>query len=134
MEIRSKIKIGGKEYSIGTLKVLTGEETIKPRSVKKEFLILAEALDEPDNFPFLLKDIYEMSNNDDNIRLALSRIQIDSKFKMKEDLESYNTRLFISETIEKMLYGGLLLDGDGKKDGEEDDGKKGTKKHKVRKK
>jgi hypothetical protein len=134
MEMRSKIKIGGKEYSIGTLKVLTGEEIIKPRSVKKDFLLLAEAIDDPDSFPFLLKDIYNISNNNEDLRLGLARVQIDSKFKMKEDLESYNTRLFISETIEKMLFGGLLVEGDGKKDEDNEKGSAAKKKGGGRKK
>jgi hypothetical protein len=52
---------------------------------------------------------------------------------MKEDLEAYNTRLFVAETIEKMLYGGLLIEGDGTKDEDEGEPKK-TKKRGRKKK
>jgi len=134
MEIRNVIKIKGKNYSIATLKVLTGEETITPRKINKDFLVIAEALDEPDNFPFLLKPLFEISNNDDELRLGLARVQIDSKLNMKEDLEAYNTRLFVAETIEKMLYGGLLIEGDGKPDDDEEDRAKTTKKRGRKKK
>lgn len=133
MEIRNVIKIRGKNYSIGTLKVLTGEETITPRKINKDFLVIAEAIDEPDNFSFLLKPLFDIPNDNDDLRLGLARIQIDSKLNMKEDLEAYNTRLFVAETIEKMLYGGLLIEGDGIKDEDEDDLKK-TKKRSRRKK
>jgi hypothetical protein len=134
MELKSKIKIGGKDYSIETLKILTGNVNIKPRSVKKEFLTVAEALDEPENILFLLKNIYEIPSSNEDLRLGLARVQIDSKLNMKEDLESYNTRLFIAETIEKMLYGGLLIEGDGKKNNENDNGPKSKKKRGGRKK
>ncbi len=133
MEIRNVIKIRGKNYSIGTLKVLTGEETITPRKINKDFLVIAEAIDEPNNLPLLLKPLFDISNDNEDLRLGLARVQIDSKLNMKEDLEAYNTRLFVAETIEKMLYGGLLIEGDGIKDEDEDDPKK-TKKRSRKKK
>lgn len=119
MEIRNKIKIGKKFYAIGTLKVLTGEETIAPRKINKGFLLIAEAIDNPNNFPFLLGDIYGIMP-DEEIRLGLARVQVDSKLKMKEDLEAHNTRLFVAEAIEKLLFGDLLIEGNGVREEQEE--------------
>jgi hypothetical protein len=119
MEIRNKIKIGNKFYSIGTLKVLTGEETIKPRKINKNFLLIAEAIDDPNNFPFLLGGIYNIAHEEE-IRLGLARVQVDSKLKMKEDLEAYNTRLYVAEAIEKLLFGDLIIEGNGERDNTEE--------------
>ncbi len=134
MEIRNKIKIGNKFYSIVTLKVLTGEETIKPKKINKNFLLIAEAIEDPNNFPFLLGGIYNIAHEEE-IRLGLARIQVDSKLKMKEDLEAYNTRLFVAETIEKLLFGDLLIEGDGEREnGEERKEPKKPQKRSPRKK
>ena len=127
MEIRNKVKIGNKFFSIGTLKVLIGEETIKPKKIGNDYLLIAEAIDNPDNFLFLLAPIYEISLTDD-VRLGLTRIQIDSKLKMKEDLEVYSTRLFVAECIEKILFGDLLIEGNSQRDENGNDKDKDTSK------
>jgi hypothetical protein len=106
-----KIEISGKKFSKRTLELLSGVKNFY--DVDKNLLLLAEAIDHPYDFPFVLEDIYDM-DFDEDLRLALVRIQLDSKLHMRDDLEGEQLRLYVAETIEKMLFGELLMDGDGK--------------------
>lgn len=114
-----KIEINGRKFFKRTLEVLSGVKNFV--EVDENLLLVAEAIDNPYDFPFLLEDIYDM-DIDEDLRLALARIQIDSKLHMRSDLEKEQLRLYVSETIEKMLFGELLMDGNGhgrEKDDEE---------------
>jgi len=105
------IEIDDKKYSKRTVELLSGVRNFY--ELEPNLLLLAEVIDHPYDFPFLLEDIYDM-DFDEDVRLALVRIQIDSKLHMRTDLEGEHLRLFVAETIEKMLWGELLLEGDGK--------------------
>jgi hypothetical protein len=48
------------------------------------------------------------------------RVQIDSQLHLNEDMEKYHKRLFVSQVIEKLIYGELLLDAP-KEDEEDED-------------
>jgi hypothetical protein len=117
-----RIEIDGNKYYKRTLEVLSGVKEFY--DVDDNILLIAQAIDNPNTFPFILEDIYDM-DFDEDIRLALARIQIDSKLHMHDDLEREQKRLFVSETIENMLFGDLLLDGNGRgREKDEDDDKK----------
>jgi len=105
------IEIGDKKYSRRTLETLAGVKNFY--DVDDNLLLIGEAIDNPYDFPFLLEDIYDM-DFDEDLRLALVRIQIDSKLHMRDDLEGEQLRLYVAESIEKMLFGELLMEGDGK--------------------
>ena len=106
-----RIEIDGKKYNKHTIELLTGVKNF--HELSDNLKLIAEAIENPYDFPFVLEDIYDMDFNDD-IRLALVRIQIDSKLHMHKDLEGMQLRLYVAETIEKMLFGELLMEGNGK--------------------
>ena len=122
-----KIEIEGKKYSTRTIEILSGVRNFY--DLDANLLLLAEAIDHPYDFPFLLEDIYDM-DFDEDIRLALVRVQIDSKLHMRDDLEGEQLRLYVAETIEKMLFGDLIMEGNGK--GKEASGSKSKKKDKKK--
>lgn len=118
-----KIEINGKRYSKRTIEILSGVRNF--HDIDNNLQLLAEVIDHPYDFPFLLEDIYDM-DFDEDLRLALVRIQIDSRLHIRDDLEGEQLRLYVSETIEKMLFGELLTEGNGtgKEDNDEEDKKK----------
>lgn len=125
-----KIEIDGKKYSKRTLEILSGVKNFY--EVDGNLLLLAEAIDNPYDFPFLLEDIYDM-NFDDDLRLALARIQIDSKLRLRHDIEGEQLRVYVAETIEKILFGDLLMDGNGKGKEQDDEKEKDEEKDKEKK-
>jgi hypothetical protein len=126
-----KIEINNKKYLKRTLELISGVKNFY--DVEDNLLLIAEAVDNPYDFAFLLEDIYDM-DFDEDLRLALVRIQIDSKLHMRDDLEREQLRLYVAETIEKMLFGELLMEGDGKgRERDEDKDKKKDKKDKKKK-
>jgi hypothetical protein len=106
-----RIEIDGKKYKKRTVELLTGIKNF--HELNDNLKLLAEAIENPYDFPFVLENIYDM-DFDEDMRLALVRIQIDSKLHMNKDLEGMQLRLYVAETIEKMLYGELLMEGNGK--------------------
>jgi len=114
-----RVEIDGKKYKKRTIELLTGVKNF--HELNDNLKLLAEAIENPDDFPFVLEEIYDM-DFDDDMRLALVRIQIDSKLHMCDDLEGMQLRLYVAETIEKILFGDLLMEGNGK--GKENDTKK----------
>lgn len=90
-----------------TLQILLGKNEIE--KVEKRFKLIAEALDNPYELPSLIGEIYKLEPKED-LRLGLIRIQLDSNLRMNENLEFYQKRLYVTENIEKLLYGELLLE------------------------
>ncbi len=121
------IEIDGKKYLRRTIELLSGVKNYY--DIDYNLLLVAEAIDNPYDLPFILEDIYDM-DFDEDLRLALVRIQIDSKLHMRDDLEGEQLRLYVAETIEKMLFGELLMEGDGK--GRENGNNKSKKKSKKK--
>ena len=120
-----KIEINGKKYLKRTIELLSGVKNF--HELDDSLLLVAEAIDYPYDFPYVLEDIYDM-DFDEDLRLALARIQIDSRLNMCDDLEGQQLRLYVAETVEKMLFGELLLEGNGKgKEPSEDKPKKKSK-------
>ena len=99
------VNIKGKKYLLNTLKLLTGNKEPDTGSIPDTILIIAQAIDEPDELPYLIETIKSMKIEDmDRFRFVLFRVQIDSQLHMNEDLMSYQKRLFVSQVIEKLLY------------------------------
>ncbi|NJD77774.1 MAG: hypothetical protein FIB08_11880 [Candidatus Methanoperedens sp.] len=113
------ININNKKYSSDTLKLLTGHMELDIDKIPENLLIIAEAVDGPDKLPYFIETIMSLKIEDpEKFRLILLRVQIDSELHMSEDLQKYQKRLYVSQVIEKLLYGELFFEA-GKE--EEDD-------------
>lgn len=96
-----------KNQNAKTLQILLGKKEID--KIDKRFELIAKALDNPYELPDLIADIYRLKPEED-LRLGLIRIQLDSNLRMNENLEFYQKRLYVAESIEKLLFGELLLE------------------------
>jgi hypothetical protein len=113
--------INDKKYSIKTLGLLTGQIDVEAEKVPENILIIAQVVDDPDSLPYLLETLKYMIIEDmEKFRFVLLRIQIDSQLHLNEDMEKYHKRLFVSQVIEKLIYGELLLEA-GKDDDEDEE-------------
>jgi hypothetical protein len=112
--------IKDKKYSLETLKLLTGQPEMEIEMIPNSVLVIAEAVDGPDKLPYLLETIKSLEIDDmDKFRYVMLRVQIDSELHMNEDIEKYHKRLYVSQVIEKLLYGELFFEAG--KDEDEDD-------------
>jgi hypothetical protein len=73
-------------------------------------LLLSEVIEDPLKLPYLL-DIFYTANikNEKAFHFALLRVQVDSDLRMHEDIQKYQQRKYVAETLEKLLYGELML-------------------------
>ncbi len=116
------VNIKDKKYSLKTLELLTGQEEVDTETIQDNIFIVAEAVDEPDKLPYLIEKIKSLEIDDmDRFRFVLLRVQIDSQLHMNEDLERYQKRLYVSQVIEKLLYGELFFEEGKENDDEEDE-------------
>jgi len=114
------IIIKNKKYSLKTLGLLTGQMDVDIENIPANILIIAEVVDEPDKLPYLLEAIKSLKIDDlDKFRFVMLRVQVDSQLHMNENIEKYHKRLFVSQVIEKLIYGELLLEA-GKEEEEEE--------------
>ncbi len=115
------VNIKDKKYSVKTLGLLTGKKEVDIEKVQENVLTIAEVVDDPDRLPYLLETIKSMEIDDkEKFRFVLLRVQIDSMLHMNEDIERYQKRLYVSQVIEKLLYGEILL-AEGKEEDEEEE-------------
>lgn len=105
------VNIGDKKYSLGTLRLLTGQKEPDTEKIPDNILVIAEAIDEPDELPYLIEIINSLEIDDkEKFRFALFRIQIDSQLHMNEDIMRYQKRLYVSQIIEMLLYEELFFE------------------------
>lgn len=110
-----------KKYSLKTLQLLTGKKEVDIENVPENILTIAEVVEDPDKLPYLLETIKSMEIEDmEKFRFVLLRVQIDSMLHMNEDIERYQKRLYVSQVIEKLLYGEILL-AEGKEEEEKEE-------------
>ncbi len=108
------------KYSLKTLGLLTGQVEVDIEKIHDNILVIAQVVDEPDKLPYFLEIIKSLEIEDlEKFRFVLLRVQIDSQLHLNEDIEKYHKRLFVSQIIEKLIYGELLLEA-GKDEDEED--------------
>ncbi len=113
MNISEYVTINEREYSLEILGLVTGKlgEKDNYSTTKQELLILCEVLDNPYRLPYLLETYYSMKIGDEqSFRFSLLRVQVDSDLRMHEDLQKHQQRNYIARTIEKLLYGDLMLE------------------------
>lgn len=109
-----------KKYSLKTLELLTGQMDVDIEKIHDSILIIAQVVDDPDKLPYFLETIKSLKIDDlEKFRFILLRVQIDSQLHLNENIEKYHKRLFVSQIIEKLIYGELLLEA-GKEDEEDD--------------
>ncbi len=118
-----EIRIKDKKYSSKTLQLLAGRKDVDIEKIHENVLIIAEVVDDPDKLPYVIEGIKSLEIDDvDKFRFVLLRVQVDSHLHMNEDLEKYMKRLYVSQVIEKLLYGELLLEeGEDEDEDDEDD-------------
>ncbi len=113
--------IKDRKYSLETLKLLTGQQEMEIKKIPHNVLVIAEAVDGPDKLPYLLETIKSLEIDDvEKFRYVLLRVQIDSELHMNEDIQKYHKRLYVSQVIEKLLYGELFFEA-GKDEDENDE-------------
>ncbi len=113
--------IKDEKYSLDTLKLLTGQNEMDIKKIPHNVLVIAEAVDGPDKLPYLLETIKSLEIDDiEKFRYVLLRVQIDSELHMNEDIQKYHKRLYVSQVIEKLLYGELFFEA-GKDEDKDDD-------------
>ncbi|UCE73692.1 MAG: hypothetical protein JSV56_11800 [Methanomassiliicoccales archaeon] len=118
--MQNKVEVHGKTFLKETVELISGERGAT--DVDSELLPLLEAIDNPNELPFLLDKLNTLEPTED-LRLALVRVQVQSDLFMHEDLNLHQKRLYVAQTIEKLLWGELLLDGGGDKKKKDEDKK-----------
>ncbi len=114
--------INDKKYSIKTLGLLTGQVDVDIEKVPENIQVIAQVVDDPDSLPYLLETLKYMKIDDmEKFRFVLLRVQIDSQLHLNEDMEKYHKRLFVSQVIEKLIYGELLLEAPKEDEDDEDE-------------
>lgn len=115
------VLIKDKKYSVETLKLLTGQPEMEIKKIPHSVLVIAEAVDGPEKLPYLLETIKSLEIDDmDKFRYVLLRVQIDSELNMNEDIQKYHKRLYVSQVIEKLLYGELFFEAGKDEDNDEE--------------
>ncbi len=122
--IIGEIIILEKRYSEKNLQLITGKKDISShkQDIPEEMLLLSEAIEDPLKLPYMLETFYTGPiKNEKAFHFALLRVQIDSDLRMHEDIQKYQQRKYVAETLEKLLYGELLLsvgEGSGADEGD----------------
>nr|WP_292376077.1 MULTISPECIES: hypothetical protein [unclassified Methanosarcina] len=101
-----------KKYSEKNLQLITGRKDISShyQDIPEEMLLLSEVIEDPLKLPYLLETFYTAPiKNEKAFHFALVRVQVDSDLRMHEDIQKYQQRKYVAETLEKLLYGELML-------------------------
>lgn len=113
MNISEYVTLNERKYSLEILGLVTGKlgEKVDYTTTKQELLVLCEVLDNPYRLPYLLETYYSMKIDDEqSFRFSLLRVQVDSDLRMNEDIQKHQQRNYIARTIERLLYGDLMLE------------------------
>ncbi|MBW6517231.1 MAG: hypothetical protein K0A89_01835 [ANME-2 cluster archaeon] len=88
-----------------------GQTEVDTVSVSEEILLLARAIDDPYSLPYLIEELNALEITDEElVRFALVRVQIDSELRMNEDIQMHQRRRFVAQVIEKLLFGEVLIE------------------------
>jgi hypothetical protein len=114
MEVDSlgEVVILEKKYSEKNLQLITGKKDIclHVKDIPEEMLLLSEVIEDPRKLPYLLETFHTAQiKNEKAFHFALLRVQVDSDIRMHEDIQRYQQRKYVAETLEKLLYGELML-------------------------
>jgi hypothetical protein len=90
-----------------------------PKNIPSLFEKIARCLAEPKILPLEIEGIITdeaLSNS----RICLARVQIESELRMREDVEYFTQRLWVAQTIERMVFGGLMVEGEKLEDSDDE--------------
>ncbi len=92
--------------------ILAGREDPLPVCAR-----IVQALENFEEFPFLLESVYreasELDDDDlDRLRFGLVRLQVYADIHRYEDMEAAQRMKYVAATIERVLFGRLLLEGE----------------------
>lgn len=92
--------------------ILAGQEEPLP-----VFSRVVQALENFEEFPFLLEPVYrdaaELEEDDlDRLRFGLVRLQVYADIHRYEDMEAAQRMKYVASTLERVLFGRLLLEGE----------------------
>ncbi|NLA39078.1 MAG: hypothetical protein GX882_06820 [Methanomicrobiales archaeon] len=78
---------------------------------------IVQALEDFEEFPFLLESIYrEASELDDDgidrLRFGLVRLQVYADIHRYENMEAAQQMKYVASVLERMLFGRLLIEGE----------------------
>ena len=81
------------------------------------FSRVVEALEDYEEFPFLLEPVYreasELDDEDlDRLRFGLVRLQVYADIHRYEDMEAAQRMKYVATILERVLFGRLLLEGE----------------------
>jgi len=99
-----------------TLEVLCGG--IVPEEVPEVLELIGRTVDDPTSLTFNLERIVE-DPDIRSFRYHLVRVQVESELRMRDDVDRHSKRLWVARTLERVAFGGLLMDGS--EDEEEED-------------
>jgi len=101
-----------------TLQVLCGGRI--PEKVPPALELIARSIETPKEMYLHLEDIVNDPHIRD-LRLHLARVQVDSEVHMRDDVDYHTQRLWVAQTIERMVFGGLMVEGEKIGKGEDGD-------------
>ena len=91
-----------------TIRVLCGGNI--PSEIPHTLSLIAESLDHPKKLTENVEEICEGDDSQD-YRYHLIRMQLDTELNMREDVDYNSRRLWIAQTLEKLIFGKLKIDG-----------------------
>jgi hypothetical protein len=91
-----------------TLLVLCGGNI--PEKAPPVLELIRAAVDDPDRLTNTIQAIVEDPAIKD-LRFHLIRMQIESEIRIREDVDHHAKRLWVAQTIERLAFGDLKLDG-----------------------
>ena len=92
--------------------ILAGREDPLPVCAR-----IVQALENFEEFPFLLESVYreasELDDDDlDRLRFGLVRLQVYADIHRYEDMEAAQQMKYVASVLERILFGKLLLEGE----------------------
>src|SRR5210317_1540994 len=91
-----------------------------PKKIPTIYGKIAECMAKPELLPNYIEVIITDPKIEE-MRMPLARVQIDSELRMREDVEYHSRRLWASQTIERMVFGGLIVEGEKLNDDEDEE-------------
>ena len=91
-----------------TLEVLFGGNV--PKKIPEEVELIAECIDNPTDLYKYIEDI-ATSKNIEKYRFHLVRMQLESELRIRDDVDFHSRRLWVAQTIEKIVFGDLKAEG-----------------------
>ena len=117
MDLMRSANNNGKEWSDKTMEVLCGGDV--PKKVPELLAVIASTIDDP---RILTRNVERIATDPDikKYRFHLVRMQIHSELNMREDVDRHTMRLYVSQTLERLAFGDLKLEGTDKHGSDED--------------